>query len=205
MTSFLAEDLLEDNGYFGAESTLVTSASSKTSIALGFCLQQRGRPSVALTSARNLAFVQGLGCYDTVVTYDEIGDLDPARPSAIVDMAGNAAVMGAIHHHFGDNLKYSCAVGASHWEAFEGQSGDPLPGPTPTFFFAPAQVEKRNADWGAGEVMRRLGERWVDYMVFCDTWLEIDRGRGPEALVGAYESLVEGTQPPHRGLIQSLP
>lgn len=204
MTSFLAEDLLDDNNYFGAEATLVTSASSKTSIALGWCLQQRGSHSVALTSETNRAFVESLGCYDEVITYDHIDELDPARPSAVVDMAGNNQVLAAIHHHFGDNLTYSCAVGASHWEHFGAGSGEPLPGPAPTFFFAPAQIEKRNAEWGDGEVMRRLGEQWSAYVDFADTWLEVERGNGADDLDAAWMSLVEGAQPPHRGLIQSL-
>ena len=42
MTSFLAEDLLHDNDYFGAATTLVTSASSKTSISLNAAAADMG-------------------------------------------------------------------------------------------------------------------------------------------------------------------
>ena len=203
MTSWLAEDLLFDNENFGAETVLVTSASSKTSVALGWCLQQRGTPSVALTSARNLAFVEDLGCYDRVLTYDAVTELDASRPAAVVDMAGSQEILRSIHGHFVDNLTYSCAVGASHWEDF-GESDEPLPGPQPTFFFAPGQIEKRNTDWGPGEVMRRLGGQWVSYLDFVDTWFTIDRRRGPAAVDAAWMACVEGTQPPNQGLMVSM-
>ena len=159
-------------------------------------------PSVALTSARNLAFVESLGCYDEVITYDDIESLDASRPSAVVDMAGSRAILGAVHGHFVDNLKYSCAVGASHWEDFG--PGDPFPGPQPEFFFAPGQIEKRNADWGPGEVMKRMGEQWLKYLDFVDTWFSVDERHGTEALDDAWIACVEGTQPPDKGLIISL-
>ena len=202
MTGWLAEDLLDDNDNFGAEAVLVTSASSKTSIAAGWCLQQRGVTSVGVTSERNADFVGKLGCYDEVVTYDNVADLDATRASAVIDMAGSRTVLGSIHGHFADNLKYSCAVGASHWEDFG--PGDPLPGPEPTFFFAPGQTEKRNADWGPGQVMRRMGEKWVEYLDFVDTWFTIDQRSGTDALEAAWMASVEGTQPPDQGLIISL-
>ena len=41
LTSFLIDDFLADNGFFGAATTIVTSASSKTSIALAHQLQAR--------------------------------------------------------------------------------------------------------------------------------------------------------------------
>ena len=73
MTSFLVDDLFEDEDFYGAESSIVTSASSKTSIALAFLLKRRAHgPVIGLTSERNKAFVVGLGCYDEVQTYDQV-------------------------------------------------------------------------------------------------------------------------------------
>lgn len=107
MTSFLADDFLGDHGFRGASQTLVTSASSKTSICLAFCPSRRGHRSVGLTSSRNLAFVEGLDLYDEVVVYDDIHQLDPAAASGLVDMAGSAAVRSGVHTHFGDRLQFS--------------------------------------------------------------------------------------------------
>ena len=69
ITSFLIDDFLADNAFFGASTVLVSSASSKTAYGLGFCLALRrgsaGAPtSVGLTSPSNLAFTEALGCYD---------------------------------------------------------------------------------------------------------------------------------------------
>ena len=51
LTGWLAEDLLFDNDNFGAEATVITSASSKTSIALAWTIAQRGGHAIGLTSA----------------------------------------------------------------------------------------------------------------------------------------------------------
>lgn len=202
MTSFLAEDLLDDADNHGADATVVTSASSKTSIALAWCLQRRGTPAIGLTSARNRAFVERLGCYDTVATYDEVAQLDAGQRVTVVDMAGNAAVLHAVHAHYGDNLAHSLTVGATHHDA--DASAEPLPGPTPEFFFAPAQIEKRNADWGPGEVMARIGAEWNEFAAFSDGWLEIVEIEGPDAVAAAYDDVVHGRRSPAEGLICSL-
>ncbi len=41
ITSFLIDDFLADNAFFGASTVLVSSASSKTAYGLGFCLARR--------------------------------------------------------------------------------------------------------------------------------------------------------------------
>ena len=202
LTSWLAEDLLFDNDNFGAEATIVTSASSKTSIAMGWNVSQRGGHAIGLTSERNRAFVEGLGCYHEVVTYDEIASIDADRRSVVVDMAGNGQVLASIHNHFGGTLAHSMAIGGSHWESF----GDrpEMAGPSPEFFFAPAQIEKRNTDWGAGEPMRRVGEAFAEYVTFSDEWLTIDHAAGADALVEAWDSLVGGQVGPEVGLTRTL-
>lgn len=202
LTSWLAEDLLFDNDNFGAEATIVTSASSKTSIAMGWTVQQRGGVSVGLTSERNREFVEGLGCYTEVVTYDEIGEIDADRRSVVVDMAGNGKVLADVHNHFGGTLAHSMAIGGSHWESFGEQHE--MAGPAPQFFFAPAQIEKRNGDWGAGEPMRRVGEAFAEYVQFTDSWLDVDHATGQDAFAGAWNDLVDGNVDPNVGITRSL-
>ncbi|WP_163359516.1 DUF2855 family protein, partial [Escherichia coli] len=73
-----------------------SSASSKTSLGLAFCLKRLAAHDVAvvgLTSPGNRAFVEQVGYFDRVVTYDAIGGLDAAVASVYVDMAGSAAVL----------------------------------------------------------------------------------------------------------------
>ncbi|MFX6226275.1 DUF2855 family protein, partial [Acinetobacter baumannii] len=75
VTSFLIADFLEDNGFFGARQVLVSSASSKTSLGLAFCLKRLAAHDIAvvgLTSPGNRTFVEEVGYFDRVVTYDAI-------------------------------------------------------------------------------------------------------------------------------------
>jgi NADPH:quinone reductase-like Zn-dependent oxidoreductase len=69
----VVEDFLDDNDYFGASRVVISSASSKTAIGSAFlAARRRGREIVALTSQSNVEFCRSLGCYDTVLTYDEV-------------------------------------------------------------------------------------------------------------------------------------
>lgn len=203
LTSFLVEDFLDDNDGFGATQVLVTSASSKTSIALAHCLSQRGTPAVGFTSAGNVDFVEGLGLYGSVLTYDDVESLDPTAPSVVVDMAGSAEVIGRIHRHFGDGLGHSCQVGATHWEEAGGTEA-PLPGPAPQFFFAPTQMQKRRDEWGPGELERRLADAFGAFLDQAPQWLSVRRGAGPDAVEAVYRETLEGQVSPDTGQILSM-
>ena len=205
MTSFLADDFLADADYHGAESVLISSASSKTSIALGHQVHGGGRPrAVGLTSKRNRDFVVSLGCYDEVLTYDEIESLDAGRKAVFVDMAGNGEVLRRIHTHFGEQLRHSCIIGATHWDSDREPPAEGLPGPRPEFFFAPAQIQKRAADWGPAELQKRLGEAWKGFKTFSDGWLRVERGFGREALERVYQQTLAGQTDPSAGHVLSL-
>src|SRR6266511_494630 len=141
-TSFLIDDFLDDNGLLEDKNVVVSSASSKTAIGAAFQLARRKTGEITgLTSSGNTGFVQGLGVYDRVVTYDEVRSL-PEADAVYVDIAGNGSVREAVHRRFGDRLAHSMAVGVTHWDEPPGPSED-LAGPQPTFFFAPSQVSKR--------------------------------------------------------------
>jgi len=91
-TAFLLDDFLADNGFFGARTVVLSSASSKTAFGLAFLLRQRGSCRVVgLTSPANRAFVEGLDAYDQVVTYDRVPSLPADVPTVFVDMAGQHA------------------------------------------------------------------------------------------------------------------
>ena len=64
---------------------------------------------IGLTSGGNVDFVRSLGCYDEVVTYDQVTAIPPAEPTAYVDMAGNSALREALHRHLGAQMVYSPA------------------------------------------------------------------------------------------------
>ena len=194
-TSFLIDDFLADNDLFGASTIVLASASSKTAFGTAFLLQQReGVTVIGLTSSGNADFVRGLGCYDEVVTYDEVPSL-PKGPVVFVDMSGNASVVRSIHDHYGDDLLHSAVVGLTHWEDRVGDAA-PLPGPRPSMFFAPTQVEKRHADWGAGVVESKIGEAWGPFIAWVSGAIEIDHGQGADAVVATFTELLEGQTSP---------
>lgn len=203
-TAFLIDDVLEDNGFYGAERVIVSSASSRTAIGLAYMLARRGGAVriVGLTSARNRSFVEGLGYYDEVVTYDEAGSL-PVAPSALVDMSGDAPVLMAVHSRLGDALKHSMTVGATHWD--KGVAERPaMPGPTPEFFFAPSQMMKRAADWGPGGFQKRYAPAWEDFSRAAAGWLRSVQHRGQAGVETAYGLVVSGEAGPDEGHIVSL-
>ncbi|MAI81154.1 MAG: hypothetical protein CL917_19590 [Deltaproteobacteria bacterium] len=203
MTSYLADDFIAEQG-FGEKQVLISSASSKTSIALGYLVSSSKRArAVGLTSARNLEFVRSLGCYDEVLTYEEVASMDAKEPSVYVDMAGSGPLLRAVHEHFGSQLKHSCAIGATHWED-RSPGEEKIPGPTPEFFFAPAQGQKRNGDWGPEEFQRRLAEAWTGFRNFSASWLQVERGEDASSLASVYEDTLAGLTEPQRGYVFSL-
>ena len=204
MTSFLADDYLADNTFHGAQQTLVTSASSKTSISLAACLALRdGHRAIGVTSQRNRAFVEGLGMYDQVITYDEIDQLDAKIDSGMVDMAGNGTVRSNVHHHFDDNLKYSLTVGITHWEDAGGAEAG-LPGPKPEMFFAPGQSAKRAKEWGPDELAGRIDQSFTSLLDGTSDWLTVDHRTGAEGMAYVYDQLVNGKADPASGFIVSM-
>jgi NADPH:quinone reductase-like Zn-dependent oxidoreductase len=203
LTSFLADDFLAEHDHHGAESVLISSASSKTSIALAYQVSRAGRArAVGLTSAHHLEFASKLGCYDRLLTYDEVSSLDPATPTVFVDMAGSGPLRAAVHGHFGDQLRHSCSIGATHWDA--PRNGGPLPGPKPEFFFAPGQIQKRVAEWGPAGFQERLAAAWSSFRAFTDGWLRVQRGYGREAVERVYLETLEGRTRPEDGHVLSL-
>lgn len=205
MTSFLAEDFLAESSHHGARQVLITSASSKTSIALAFVVAQRGSAkAVGLTSARNLDFVRQLGFYDEVRLYEDVASLSADEPTVLVDMAGDATVNAAAHRHFGDALRYHCNIGATHWDARAAAPDEGLPGAKPEFFFAPGQIQKRSQDWGPEGLQERLGGAWGAFCDASDAWLRVVRGYGREAVEQVYLDTLAGRTRPAEGHVISL-
>jgi Protein of unknown function (DUF2855) len=202
-TSFLIDDFLDDNGFFGAEAVLVSSASSKTAIGTAFQLERHKTIGViGLTSPGNVDFVEGLGVYDRVVRYDEVDKLGDV-PAAYVDIAGDASVRAAVHRTYGNRLTHSMLVGATHWDEPATTPAD-LPGPAPSFFFAPTQISKRSKAWGRTGLADRVAAAWRRYVEFADGWIRIDHGHGPEAVERAYREVLEGRTDPAVGHVLSM-
>jgi hypothetical protein len=213
ITSWLIDDFLADNDFFGAASDparpglmLLSSASSKTAYGTAFQLAQRkGIEVVGLTSPGNVAFCESLGCYNRVLTYDQLDQIGADAPAIYVDFAGNAAFRKAVHTHC-RGLKYSSSIGATHVSDMGG--GKDLPGPKPMLFFAPAQIKKRSSEWGAQGLGQRLVQSWQAFVAtVCKPqkpWLQVERHTGAEAVQSAYQQVLGGKGDPRLGHILSL-
>lgn len=220
-TSWLLNDFFSDpkQAFFGARegSVVLSSASSKTSIGLAYMLSKAGQSRtdtpdehkfagriVGLTSGGNVEFVESLGLYDKVVTYDKIKSQCPVEPAVYVDMSGNSRVLRDVHDHYGNSLKHSCAVGATHWEADRAPRKG-LPGVRPAFFFAPSWVAVRAKQWGGmSGVAARMLASWAPFVTYTETWMAMKHLLGPEAVLAGYRRVVGGDIAPKEGIIMSL-
>lgn len=202
LTGWLIADQFEDEGDYGVEQLLIASASSKTAIGLGHAMKQRtsGPRTIGLTSAANKEGLAELGIYDEVVAYDDIGTLiDPGKAAALVDMAGNGAVTRAVHEHLGEQLNYSMVVGKSHWDA-AGEAGE-LPGPARQGFFAPGRSQKRMGDWGPKGFAERIGAAWLGFMEVAPSLAVIEKRKGADGALVAYQEVLSGKADPKVGLV----
>lgn len=207
ITSFMLADFLDDNRFFGARRLVFSSASSKTAFGTAFCLQGRDDVEmIALTSPRNRAFVEGLGCYRRTLAYDELPALDTGTPTAYVDFAGDDALRMRVHHHFGDALVYDCFAGSA--QKAQAPDHPSLPGPAPQFYFAPVQIRKRNADWGPAVVNQRFGEAQRRFIAHLsepgNRWMRVVRHRGFEAAQRLIAELHAGRAAPIDGHVLCL-
>jgi uncharacterized protein DUF2855 len=204
MLSFLVDDHLGENAFYGARSVLLSSASSKTAFGLAHLLhtQRRDIRVIGLTSAANTTFVRSLGCYDEVVTYDHVTSLPKHAAVAYVDMAGNSALRATLHRHFGDAMKYSGRIGLTHRSLSPDEAE--LPGAKPTVFFAPDQIRKRAREWGPGGFDARFGAAWAGFAPMLDQWITVTESRGPAAVRQVYLDTLNGRVPPHQGHILSV-
>jgi hypothetical protein len=215
ITSFVIDDLLGDNAFFGADAVVLSSASSKTAWGVAFLLAERKRRGergpqiVGLTSPANAGYVEHLGFYDRVVLYGEVTALPATWRVAYLDFAGDRALLATVHHHFGDGVRYSASVGYAHNAPLtRASAAAELPGAAPVAFFAPDQIRKRNADWGRGGFAERFAAAWHAFVEPASDphngWLRIDEARGPEAVELVYRDALAGRLRPDAGKILAL-
>ena len=211
LTSWLIDDFLDDNDFFGARPgvALLSSASSKTAYGTAFQLARReGIEVVGLTSTANKAFCESLGCYHRVLAYEELDQVAADAPCVYVDFAGNGALRREIHTRF-TNLKHSASIGGTHVDQLAASgAGKGLPGPRATLFFAPAQAKKRSADWGPAQFGQRMLQAWEAFLgQVADPkapWLTAQHHAGASAVQAAYAEVLAGRGDPRVGHILTL-
>ncbi len=208
ITSYVLADFLADNDLFGAKQILISSASSKTAYGTAYCLKQINPACelVALTSGKNRDFVKGLGCYDSVLTYDDVSKADRSTKTTYVDFSGSSELRNKVHAHYAENLTYDCVVGSAQVASPFRDHSDLSP--KPIFFFAPAQIAKRNKDYGVAEQTRRMLEAQNGFFAHITsqtpTWMTVQQHQGFSAAQRVIEQLLSGDMGPEAGNIVQL-
>ncbi len=195
MTSWLIHAMFARDGWHGADTLVMTSASSKTALALAHVGKAQS-PEIArigLTSAGNVDFVRATGLYDRVLPYEGIAALTGAN-AVSVDFAGNGALLRSVHETLGDGLKYSCLVGLTHWDE-RGGAGE-IPGPKPILFFAPTHMATMLAELGGAGFGHAVSESWGLFAAHAEHLVRIEALDGLSAAADAFGTLVEGKSKP---------
>lgn len=199
-TGWLIEDFMRRENWFGAEQLAMSSASSKTALALAHCAKELspGVRRIGLTSEANAAFVRSTGLFDTVLDYANLFPLSE-KSAVFVDFAGNAEVLGQVHEQLGDRLKYSCLVGATHVGARGG--GGSLPGPQPILFFAPDHARAAVEDRGAKAFGEAVAQSWSGFVAEAENWVRVDHRDGLDAAADIFVETLAGRADPAVGVI----
>ena len=202
-TGFLIEAFYRRNDWFGAQQVVMTSASSKTALALAYCARI-GSPQIrriGLTAPAHIDFVHASGQYDEVLTYDEVDSITVA-PSVAVDFAGNAGVLRAIHTRLPE-LRYSSTVGMTHVGA-PADNDDPLPGPAPLLFFAPSEAVEAIKALGAERFTDAVAAAWAGFLSQTPLFFGIEHRDGLAAAQDAFATTLAGRQSPDTGIVIRL-
>jgi len=220
VTSYLIADALVEQGPSGqhdgrpncASGVVVSSASSKTALALAWAARSAGLETIGLTSTRRVEHVEQTGLWDRVLAYDEIDEIGEIAVTgskgvgmwAYVDIAGSAEVTSRAHRALSPVLVRSISVGITHREQF----GQLIPPSALVVahepFFAPMQIAKRTAEWGRGVLNERMGESWSGFALWADGWLEIEATHGAPQIASVWRHLVGGESRPQTGYVCAM-
>ena len=205
LTAFMLDDLLASLSFHGVDQIVISSASSKTALALAWLLEQRGVNTIGITSQSRRAFVKNTQTYNSVILYENIRSELPWKSSVFLDFSGSPDTVEAVHAHLGDALKASYRVGTTHWqEATPYPDQSQLIGPKPKFFAATQHGVKLVEDLGLDEVQRRVADKLLEFYIPASRWIKSFRGVGDVAIQECYDRLLSGKTHPSEGYILSF-
>ena len=209
ITAFCLCDSLAEDAYLEASQIIIVSASSKTAIGLAQGLDdaENAPKTIGLTSSGNAEFVKSLGCYDEVISYDELSNLDYSKGSVMVDMAGNREILGTLHKELGDNMLKCLTVGMTHWDnetTAEDALGQAMLRDRTEFFFAPAHIQKRIGDWGHDGYAEKTNLFMTARALQSKNWMQLKEIHGLENFTSTYKEMVAGKINPSEGIIVNL-
>jgi hypothetical protein len=185
---------------------VVSSASSKTALSMAHQLRRAGSfELVALTSARNAAYVRATELYDHTLTYDAIDTLTAPGNSTYVDYLGRDDVTAAVHRTLGRALTRSVLIGATDWDDKPGGLQVPrreLDGPAPEVFFVPAYAAARLQS--QPELGKAMLQALRAFYPASRAFVTPQRFNGDAAVLECWRQLAVGNVSPREGFVLSL-
>ena len=152
---------------------------------------------MGMTSQANVAFSEHLGCYDTVITYDDVEALAKVT-TLYADVAGDADVRRRLHRHLADNLTHDAVLGMSHTSSPTSLDNGQLVGPKPTVFGA---FDHLRTPAIQQEIARRYRSVWENFQTLLRDNLNVVTGAGPKALQDHWTRLQGGEVDPRQGVV----
>ncbi|MDR6848458.1 hypothetical protein J2X47_003316 [Sphingomonas sp. BE270] len=204
LTSFLIEDTLRRAGWYGTDTVVLTSASSKTALGTAYVLRE-GSPQIrriGLTSAAHVGFVEKTGLYDAVLAYDAINGLGSLAEAVLIDFAGNAALLQAAYAALPDRVAQCLRVGVTHHDA--GGETALLPDPKPVWFFAPNAATALIGEIGQEGFNAAVAAQWTGFVAVAAGLIHVEHGQGIEALQRIWRTQVAGQAAPDTGFVVRL-
>jgi len=204
MAFYMDENLLVDTGMIN--SVIISCASSKTALALAYCLRMRDmRYVVGLTSPEHLDFVKSTDLYHEVFTYDSVDDLPNSRTIVYMDFKCDGELRQKITLRMGTNLMYNMVLGPAVFQkrmkdqVFEKRAREVL-------FDESSWRERRRmvaevTKTGRNEKLRDSFPAFVRKM---REHVKLRRACGMDGFKAAYDSVYSNSAPPSAAYICSL-
>lgn len=193
MTSFVLDDYVSEHTNSGT--ILLSSASSKTALGTAQLLKDNRTARnadykvIGLTSKPNVDAVLASGCYDSVLSYEHLDQLDVATSCWLLDFAANGALINALSNTLGDNLQKVTLVGATDWKAQEKPNPKALDA---EIFFAPARVKLRQNEWGHDKFLAKYATAWQSFAAKVDSNFHTENVEGSDAITQLYLDTLSG-------------
>ena len=204
MTSFLVDDYLADNDFLGATQTLVTSASSKTSICLAQCLAERdGHRCIGLTSRAQPRLRRGPR---PLRRGDHLRRGRPTRPIECVDVGrhGRERFGPRCDPHALRRRTEVVTHRRRHPLAGSGGNGGHAARTDTRVLLRPGTISEARRRVGADELDARIARSFHQLLDTTDEWLTVERRSGAEGVTSVYRSLLEGRAEPAIGYVVSM-
>ena len=199
-TGWMIDDTLMETGDPIPETVVISSASSKTAMALAHCLKQRGAvDTVGLTSEGNKAFVESTGLYGRVRTYEDVDRLHARGLTAYVDFLGRPTLTADVHNALKDRLVRSLVIGVTDWEG--NRTPVALPDPQPEFFFVPTYAAERAKALGPDVLNAKLGQSLASFYRASSDFVTPQAATGHDAITDAWRETLDAKVSPATGLI----